>query len=229
MRKYRVELVSKQPLLMHPDNVEWSDQMDAWKNDKDNKKFSKAGDDRSPAWRWLGNVYHDKTNIVIPSDNIMSCFMEAGASVLVPGGRSGKTFKSQTQSGILCSDVYWPLLIGDKTIPWKPLQALLGEKDFEKHKAVAKELGFELFIKRAKIGASKHVRVRPRFERWSTIGELTVVDEQITTSVLTDIAEIGGHYKGLGDWRPSSPKKPGSFGMFSVTVTELAVDQKMAA
>jgi hypothetical protein len=221
MRKYRIEIVGTQPFLMHPDDVEWSDAMEAWKNDKDNKKISKAGDDRSPAWRWLGNLYHDKKSIVIPSDNIMSCFMEAGASVLVPGGRSGKTFKSQTQSGILMSDVYWPLLVGGKTIAYEPLKRLLGEKDFEKHKAEVKSLGFELFIKRAKIGSSKHVRVRPRFEKWGTIGELTVVDEQITTSVLTDIAEIGGHYKGLGDWRPSSPKKPGSFGMFTATITEI--------
>jgi hypothetical protein len=52
-------------------------------------------------------------------------------------------------------------------------------------------------------------------------GTVNVGDKQITTAVLTDILEAAGKYKGLGDWRPSSPKSPGPFGTFSATVKEI--------
>ena len=83
---------------------------------------------------------------------------------------------------------------------------------------VVKKLGFELFLKRAKIGQSKHVRVRPFFLNWSAVGSILVMDSQITREALTDILEAAGAYKGLGDWRPSS-KTPGPYGTFSAIVT----------
>lgn len=221
VRRYSINIVGTQPLLLHADNIEWSDQMDDWKSNAANKKGSKAGDDRSPAWRWLGSLYHDGEQIIIPVDNIMRCLMEAGAMVPVPGGKGGKTFKSQTQSGIMPASIGWPLMTGGKTIKFAPFGKLMGVSDFEKHKATAKANGFELFLKRAKIGASKHVRVRPRFEKWETAGELVVVDDQITTPILQVILDSAGRYKGLCDWRPGG-KTPGSFGMFQATVTQTA-------
>lgn len=217
IRRYQVNIAGTQPLLMHSDDIEWSDQMERWKNDKDNKKEGRAGDDRSPAWRWLGNLYQDGKTVIVPIENIMRCMMEGGAMVLVPGGKSGKTFKAQTQSGIMPTSAGWPVLSEGKPFAFEPLKKLVGNKDFEAHKAAAKASGFELFIKRAKIGASKHVRVRPRFNQWSISGELVVTDEQITTDVLSDILECAGTYKGLGDWRPGS-KTPGPFGMFEASV-----------
>lgn len=220
-RNYRIEITSKQPMLMHADDIEWSDQMEGWKLDKDNLKGSKAGDDRSPAWRWIGNLYQDGKQIIVPTDNIMKSLMGAGAMVLVPGGKNGKTFKSQTQSGIMPTSIGWPLLVNGKPIDYAPFKKLIGNKDFDVHKKAAQAAGFDLFVKRAKIGSSKHVRVRPRFETWSTVGEIVVVDEQITTKVLEDFFEAAGTYKGIGDWRPSAPKSPGSFGMFTATVKEI--------
>jgi hypothetical protein len=217
IRRYRININGVQPLLMHPDDIEWADQMERWKNDKDNKKTGKAGDDRSPAWRWVGNLYHDGNVVVMPIENIMRCLMEGGAMVLVPGGRSGKTFKAQTQSGIMPTSAAWPVLVDGKPVAFEPFKALIGNKDFEAHKQAAADHGFELFLKRAKIGANKHVRVRPRFDRWAISGELVVTDEQITTDVLSDILESAGRYKGLGDWRPGS-KTPGAFGIFEAAV-----------
>jgi len=219
IRRYKVDIIGNQPLLMHPDNIEWADEMEAWKNDKDNKKSSKAGDDRTPAWRWIGNLYHDGEVVIVPVENIMRCLMEGGALVLVPGGRSGKTFKAQTQSGIMPTNVGWPVLLDGKPISFAPFKAMIGNKDFSEHKAVAEASGFDLFVKRARIGGSKHVRVRPRFTRWSISGELVVTDEQITSSVLEDILECAGTYKGLCDWRPGS-KTPGMFGTFEAKIKE---------
>lgn len=218
MQTYRVSITGTQPLLMHADDIEWADEMERWKLDKDNKKHSKAGDDRTPAHRWIGSLYRNEAGeIILPTENLMRALMEGGAMVLVPGGRSGKTFKAQSQSGILPRSMGWPLAVGGKPIDAKAIEPLLREKDFAAHKTAAESMGFSLFVKRAKIGQSKHVRVRPRFDSWSAAGELSVSDEQITEDVLNDILEMAGSYKGLGDWRPSS-KTPGTFGMFTATV-----------
>jgi hypothetical protein len=217
MRSYTVTLTGKMPMLHHADNIEWSDSMDAWKNDPSNKKGSKAGDDRSPAFRWLGSLYHNGQVVAIPNDNLMRCFMEGGAMVPVPGGRSGKTFKAQTQSGMLVDGTHWPLLIDGQPVPVAPILALKTEKDFAAHQRAAEKSGFTLHVKRAKIGQSKHVRVRPMFERWSTSGVVHVWDEQITPDVLAQVVTQAGLYKGLGDWRPGG-KTPGPFGMFTATV-----------
>jgi len=220
VRTYQVTITGVQPLLMHADDIDWADAMDAWKVDKDNKKNSKAGDDRSPAHRWIGSLYRNEAGeIVMPTENVMRCLMEGGAMVLVPGGKSGKTFKAQSQSGIMPRDIGWPLLIDGKPIDAKPIKQLLKERDFSIHRETVKALGFSLYLKRARIGQSKHIRVRPRFESWSATGELVVVDDQITEAVLTDILEVAGKYKGLGDWRPSS-KTPGTFGMFNASLRQ---------
>lgn len=220
VRKYRIELKGTQPLLMHPDDIAWSDAMDAWKVDKDNMKTSKAGDDRSPAWRWIGNLYQDGQHIILPTENILKSVMGAGAMVRVPGGRAGKTFKSQTQSGIMATSVGWPLLINGKPIRYEPFKKLIGNKDFEVHQQAAHDAGFELFLKRAKIGANKHVRVRPRFDIWSATGDMIVTDEQITAPILADIFESAGIYKGVGDWRPGG-RTPGNYGMYTAIVKEI--------
>lgn len=219
-RNYEVVITGKTPLLMHSDNIDWADQMDQWKNSPDNKKGSKAGDDRSPAWRWLGCLYHDDQRIVLPSDNISRCFMEGGAMVPVPGGKNGKTFKSQSQSGMMTGEAVWPLLVGGKEIPIKPIMDLRKKTAFSDHREAAEKSGFMLFVKRAKIGTSKHIRVRPRFDNWSTRGSVVVWDDQITLEVLSDILEYAGRYKGLCDWRPGG-KTPGPHGMFTATVKEV--------
>jgi hypothetical protein len=209
--------------LLHNDDVEWADQMEVWKEKNakagDKKEKSKAGDDRTPAHRWIGYLYRSNDGVIVmPTDNILSAVKEGAASVLVPGAKNNKTFKSQSQSGLIPDGTGWPILIDGKPIPSKPIADLLLVKDFQRHKERARELGFALFVKRAKVGQKKHVRVRPRFETWSVIGNLTVVDDQITEEVLTDFFAVAGQYKGIGDWRPSA-KSPGSYGTFDAEVT----------
>lgn len=223
MRIYNIEITGETPLLMHYDDVEWADQMEAWKNSNakagDKKEISKAGDDRTPAYRWIGSLYHNDEVVVLPTDNIMSALKMGAASVLVPGAKNGKTFKAQSQSGIIPRGVGWPLLVNGKTVPYAPVAELLKVKDFAAHKERVLGLGFSLFVKRVRIGASKHVRVRPRFDTWGAKGQLVVKDDQITEDVLRDFFAVAGSYKGLCDWRPASPKSPGSYGTFTATVT----------
>ena len=213
MRTYKVTFTGKTPLLMHHDNIEWADFMDEWKSDPANKKHSKAGDDRTPAWRWLGCCYHDGKLLGIPSANIMRCLMEGGAMVPVPGGKSGKTFKAQTQSGMMSQEPLWPLKVENDTITWKSIEQLKDVQKFAAHKKAAQDLGFDLLIKRAKIGSSKHIRVRPQFSNWSLSGNFVVWDEQLDDKALLNILEYAGQYKGLCDWRPGG-RTPGPYGTF---------------
>lgn len=220
MKTYEVTLTGSTPLLMHWDNIDWADKMSEWKDDAANRKESKAGDDRTPAWRWIGSMYNDGQFVTIPSDNLMRAIMEGGAMVPVPGGRSGKTFKSQTQSGMMVNEADWPVLINGDPIPFDYIKPLLAEKNFQAHKALVESLGFSLFVKRAKVGTSKHIRVRPRFQNWAARGTVSVWDEQVTDSVLVDLFMYAGRYKGLGDWRPGG-KTPGAFGMFTAEIRKI--------
>lgn len=221
MKHYRIELRGKTPLLMHYDNIEWADLLESWRRNPHNKGQSKPGDDRSPAWTWIGSLYHDGTHLAIPSDNLMSCEMQAGA--MVPTGKRQGTFKSQTQSGTNIAEPFWTLMVKGRPIDFAPIRALYENEvtDFAAHQEAAREAGFALFLKRAKIGTSKHIRVRPRFDTWSASGTLRVVDPTLTTEVLRTIWQFAGNYKGIGDWRPGG-KTPGSFGMFDATVTEVS-------
>ncbi len=213
IRTYTVGIEGLSPLLMHWDNIEWADEMDRWKADPANKNQSKAGDDRTPAFRWIGSVYHDGSILCVPADNLMRCMMEGGGLILVPGGKNNKTFRAQTQSGMSVTVPYSPLVVNGRTISWEPIEALKREPSFDRHRSAAHSLGFSLFVKRAKIKQSKHIRVRPRFEAWALTFRVNVWDDQLTETVLRDIITYAGQYKGLMDWRPGS-KTPGSFGMF---------------
>lgn len=218
MRTYNVTLTGKTPLLMHADNIEWADYMDEWKSEPANKKTGKAGDDRSPAWRWLGCVYHDGNVVGVPAANIMRCLMEGGAMVPVPGAKMGKTFKAQTQSGMMCVEPLWPLHVNGSPVEWNSIESLKDEAKFAQQKKRTQQIGFELIVKRAKIGTSKHVRVRPQFAAgWMLRGQLAIWDDQIDDKSLARILEYAGQYKGLGDWRPGG-KTPGPYGTFEATL-----------
>jgi hypothetical protein len=214
--RYKIELTGETPLLLHHDNIAWADVLAKWGKDPANKKNSVAGDDRSPAFRWIGNLYVDGGLVVVPSDNLMTMLREGGAKC--PTGKKGATFKRQTQSGIVVDQAAWPITIGGKTLAYDRIKPLMEEEDFSKHSEAVAAMGFDIFVKRAKVAMAKHIRVRPRFDKWSVEGTVTVLDDTITKDVLENIVVFAGMYSGLGDWRPSSPKSPGSFGKFTAKV-----------
>lgn len=220
-RKYAVELTGKTPLLLHPDDIEWADRMEDWKNDPANSGESRAGDDRTPAWRWIGNMIHDGEHAAVSSAMLMKCFMEGGAMVPVPGGKNGKTFKSQSQSGMTVLEPAWKITTPRGLVPIAAVHALMTEKSFAAHKDAAAKMGFDLFVKRAKVNTSKHIRVRPRFTEWKLSGTLAVWDDALVERSIVDILIYSGEYKGIGDWRPSAKSSPGPHGRFSVKVQEV--------
>jgi hypothetical protein len=212
-------LTGKTPLLFHSDDVEASDALSIWRKARDNKEVSRPGDDRTPAWTWITYLYTDGTQIACPADNLSASLRAAGAEIKIKGN---KTYKSLSQSGIVIADLMMPVLIGGKPVLNSKLADLETINDFEFHKQRAVELGFTLFVKRAKVGQSKHVRVRARFEEWSISGQLKVTTPNLPFDVIVEMFEIAGQYKGLMDWRPSSPKTPGPFGCFDAKVKKAA-------
>ena len=215
-RQFQVTMTGQTPLLMHYDNLDWAGMLEKWGREPSNKKISVPGDDRTPPWRWIGNLYLNAGHVCIPSDNLMTMLREGGAKC--PTGKKGGTFKRQTQSGLVVDQVAWNLVSSKGEIKMADIKPLTEEMDFEAHIKAAEKLGFMLFVKRAKIGQAKHVRVRPRFDVWSCSGTITTLDETINRDVLQMILDNAGMYCGIGDWRPSSPKSPGSFGKFTATV-----------
>jgi hypothetical protein len=232
MKQYKVILTGETPLIFHRDNLAYAEKIGEWCKDPANKANSKPGDDRSPAWTWLGYVYDDGEVMSLDSDNIMTMLREGGAKV--PTGKRSETYKKQSQSGLVLDDFAWPLLVDGETVSIKDVKSLYGEMEFIDHIRCAEDHGFELFVKRVKIGSAKHVRVRPLFRKWSSNGTITVLDEEmsgITKDVLQKILDMAGSQCGLCDWRPSSPRASGPYGRFTATVklARLGVDGRGAA
>ena len=218
-RTYSVTLTGESPLLLHRDNLAWAEAVKRWSSDPANKANSVAGDDRTPPYRWIGCLYVNNGLLTIDSDNLMTVLREGGAKC--PTGKGNKTFKRETQSGIVVNEIGWPIVVNGSAIKFAAIEPLTSEKDFAVHETTVQSLGFSLFVKRASINGSKHVRVRPRFDSWSVSGTLTVLDENITTDVIQNILTHAGRFAGVGDWRPSSPKSPGPFGRFTAAIKEI--------
>lgn len=214
MKQYQIILEGLSPLLMHNDNLAFTEKIQAWRRDPANKEHSVSGDDRTPPWTWIGYTYHDGHNIGIAADNIMTMLREGGSKVL--SGKGKETYKKQTQSGIMLDQQQFEITINDNPIKVKDIKHLIGDLDFNHHLDTAESKGFELLVKRAKIGRAKHVRVRPMFREWIATGSLTILDEELSglsQSILQTILNQAGALCGLCDWRPSSPSS-GTFGRF---------------
>jgi len=212
-KQYNVILHGESSLLMHKDNITFSESVTQWSKDPANKDKTVAGDDRTPAWTWVGYTYHDGDVLGMPSDNLMTMLREGGAKVTKKGK---ETFKKPTQSGILIDQQQWTLLIDNNPVPIQPIKNLIGNNNFNDHLRVTEELGFELLVKRAAIGRAKHIRVRPMFRNWKLVGSLTVLDDElsdISFDTLKGIFVQSGALCGIGDWRPSSGSS-GTFGRF---------------
>lgn len=221
MRKFEVTLTGIAPILFHHDDIEWADQLSEVRKElkKKDKENSKAGDDRSPPESWKGSIYRDVNNefVCIPTDNIMSA-IKAGGS-LVPFGRQSN-YKRLTQSGI-CPDTIDAQFFYNKNQQLRVSDVDSIKGKFADHLVQVRELGFNLLVKRARVNQSKHVRVRPMFRNWVVIFNCTVVDDQITDEVFGEILILAGRRIGLLDWRPGSPKSPGPYGTFGVTIRKI--------
>jgi len=210
------ELTGLTPLLLHNDDVDMADMLNAWRKDPKNKNLSKPGDDRSPPWTWQAYLYHDGEHVCLPSDNLWTCFREAAASVPMKGQKS---FKESAAAGIYFEQEFLPIKVdGGRQVELSAIEQVR-DNTYPEQIQAAKSLGFELFAKRARVGTSKHIRVRPRFVNWRLSGTVLVTADELTLEVLNSIGDIAGRYKGVGDGRPSA-KKPWPYGKFQIQFSE---------
>jgi len=215
IRRARFTLKGMTPLLMHASDVEAASTLDEWRKAPGNKNVTVPGDDRSPGWTWQTYLYRDEAGVIaMPADNVMVALRQAGAKMTL---KRQTTFKAITQSGLLLADETLEFANGGKQISAAEFVAVRDEKFTDQKKAVEKA-GFELLIKRAKVGANKHVRVRPMFRSWSVTGVIQIMAPEITFEALGMLFDLAGDV-GLCDWRPGC-KTPGRFGMFESTVAK---------
>lgn len=216
--RYKFTLKSISPLLMHADDVELADLLSVERKAAKNKAVSKAGDDRFPAYSWQTYCYSDGEQLVIPTENLSACLLQAGATMKV--GRGGKSLKEASQTGLAFDESMFVFLNNGEPIAVKRIEAMKDET-FAEQRELVKQLGFSLFVRRARVGTAKHVRVRPRFDAWSISGTVETFVPELTADVLAELFRIAGFSKGLCDWRPGSPTKPGPFGRFEAELAPI--------
>lgn len=210
MRNYRVEIEGLTPLLMHFDNIAAQDEEHAV-----GKSGGKAGDDRYPADRWRTYLYVDEKHVVWPSNNVLSSLLKVGSSISI-GGK--KTLKSSSQS-LYFSSVHLAFYQRGAMLLRSEIEAVNGA--FKEHEAAVRGLGFSLLTTPVRVNGKRHIRVRPMFDQWSVAGEFSTDDPDLTTPRLKQLFSLAGMKSGFGDWRPSSPSKPGPYGRFKAEVEEV--------
>jgi hypothetical protein len=215
--RIKFELTGLTALLLHNDDIEASDMLTLWRTDSTNSGVSKAGDDRSPGWTWQTYLYHDGKHVSIPSQNLMVCLRSAGSQMIL---KKQKTFKEISQSGMGIFTEYLDFRCGkdNEQVAISDIHALR-EKPFIDQSNAMRDFGFRLFVKRARVGTKKHIRVRPRFDQWSASGEVVTVAQELTYDNVSQLFELAGRV-GLCDWRPGC-KTPGPFGMFSAKLEKV--------
>jgi hypothetical protein len=211
MQRFHVSIEGTTPLLMHHNNLEARDAIAAR-----GRKGGKAGDDRHPADTWKSYLYVNDEVVCIPSENFLAALLKAGSGVSI--GKM-KTLKSASQS-MFFSDFYVPLSVKGNTITRAAIEKIDGT--FGEHCQEARNLGFSLFVKPCNVNGKSHVRVRPRFDHWSAETTFETESEELLSGEdRIETIWYGAGKAGIGDWRPSSPKKPGMYGMFKATVKRI--------
>jgi hypothetical protein len=211
MERFKVEIEGLTPMLMHHNNLEARDAIAAT-----GRKGGKAGDDRYPADMWKSYLYLDDKRVCIPAENFLAALLKAGSGVSI--GKM-KTLKAASQS-IFFSDFFVPLIVNGKQITRADIESIDGP--FADQREAVKKLGFHLFVKPCSVNGKSHVRVRPRFDTWSCSTTFETDNEDLLSGdSRVEQLWYGAGKNGVGDWRPSSPKKPGMYGMFKSAVTRL--------
>lgn len=220
--KVAFELTGEMPLLMHSDDVEAADELVEWRNDPKNKSVSVKGDDRSPPFTWQTYLYSDGEHVTIPADNLMTNLRTAGQR-MPKSGAGPRSFKELSQTGMYAEPEYLDFSYSDGCKLAVADLAAIRDASFKEQADAVRDMGFRLFVKRAKVGANKHVRVRARFDSWKLKGAVVVTDKVITLGVLGTMFEVGGP-GGLCDWRTFCPVGGvvGRFGQYSAKLKKVA-------
>ncbi len=147
---------------------------------------------------WKKTTYiNDQGHVFMPSVNIQACMFNGGKSIKKGRGSMAKFVYS---SCIL--ETISPEILLDK----KPISLA----DIERNNW--------LNTTGAVVGTGRIDRIRTELPPgWEISFDLTLMSNMIAGKEIKEVLENAGFVAGLGDTRPSSPKKPGSYGRFEVT------------
>lgn len=172
-------------------------------------------DDRSVPDRWKQCLYIYNEHVVLPEPNIKASLEHAGSKLHLD---HSVTAKQLITNELFLDDAYPNLYTGT------PLQRLSATSvegisgSFDEQAAQVKELGFELNVQAVSSWKGKMVRVRPCFKQWAIGFNFQVYHHALTLARLQEVFNRAGVMSGVGDYRPSSPKRPGPFGRFKAQV-----------
>lgn len=75
------------------------------------------------------------------------------------------------------------------------------------------------WVRLSGVGSTVTLRYRPDIAEWTTTLNIEYDADQISVEQITNLVQRAGYGAGIGDWRPSSPKKPGPHGRYRVVGT----------
>lgn len=186
--KYTVKIVGTQPILLHKYVV------NSIKTAKARTVKLQDSSNFSEEWK-AGTYLNDNGFVVMPSLNIKACLFEGGKAVKI-----GKKSAARTVNSELVVNPFEPLMkVGGKTITLEDIE----NNDW-------------LNVAGAVISGRRVDRIRTQLPAgWTIEFDLLTKSNAFNEDDLRLILENAGQ-SGLGDWRPSAPKKPGVFGVFEV-------------
>lgn len=208
MRRFSMKIAGQTDLLVH--NGRLANPMDPATKELGaaHKEYQKnKTDDNFYALaraEFMGGLYYvEEVGPVWPTDNLHTSLKKAGAKVK----RGRATLKNPIAAAIIWDSPEAPLAyaaFGGAAAP-RAAEELWENENYR-------------FMKSARVGAAKVQRTRPIFKSWRFEVAGTLDTEILDLADLEAVAKIAGQLIGLGDWRP---EKGGSYGRFTVQVTDL--------
>lgn len=215
MRDIVIKVTGRTELLMHnsrlanpmdPATKELSAAYAEWKRRKTDDAFEELS-----RVEWSGSMYYFEADDTLigpywSTDAFHACLKNAGAKI-VKKGRT--TFKNFVAAALIPgeSDINPLTYRGFK--PGEPaprqLEALWADGNYRD-------------IRPVRVGSSKVMRTRPKFQNWRFEVPFQLDTEILDIADLNRILVVAGQIVGLGDWRP---EKSGRRGRFTAVVQDL--------
>lgn len=227
-KTYSFKITGTSPLIINSSIEGWEENVKQWRErNKDfyNQQLEKSGfylDDRYPGWTWLQCFYRPKENteyIVVPSRLLTGCF-NSGIRYF---SKKNKFYKSLIRRFDF-DELAYPLLVNGEKVKLSSITNFNAES-YEEQKKIASNYDIELYETQVNITGKPALRVRPRIRKWSLEGKFSVRlllrsdrSWEEVTELLTEIFNWAGENAGIGDWRPSSPRKRGEHGKFTIVI-----------
>jgi len=204
MEIIKATLTGKAPILLHNGHLVDPRNVFTREIDSAQKAYKKAKSDAAfdalAAVEWLGGLYTDQriefaregNKVLLENDSPICIDGEMLTKCLVQstGRKEVKLFKA----GVFCDGMF-QLKVDGK--PMTTRRCFLDPR--------------YQYTRPAKIGMSKIMRTRARFDAWSVDVEVSFVPDIVSRRDVEDALKRGGSITGIGDWRPR-------FGRFTAVV-----------